>query len=254
MTNRLSELEQIHAIVVQNPKEVPSDTRKQFWKLVRQIKRDPRPDEQEVIKASEIRDSLFEANRGKTYSLAAGLSLLTLIGLLLLWGYIWALEIPLLWSGILSWNLSNWMTFTLRFLFVFGVIAFFYPLGRAIAGKWAGIKLLGMCRDQYYEPTLKIDYVTFLKAPAWKRKWFFFFAGFWTFITSFWLWILGMLLALDFTALIPAIFLILFEGGAILSGNPSATRGEMGHYNREKRIERVWKKNLAKLNEVSDET
>ena len=63
-----------------------------------------------------------------------------------------------------------------------------------------------------------------------------------------------MLLALDFTALIPAIFLILFEGGAILSGNPSATRGEMGHYNREKRIERVWKKNLAKLNEVSDET
>ncbi|MFW9807086.1 MAG: hypothetical protein ACFFFK_10200, partial [Candidatus Thorarchaeota archaeon] len=184
----------------------------------------------------------------------AGLSLLTLIGLLLLWGYIWALETPLLWSGILSWNLSNWLTFILRFLFVFGVIAFFYPLGRVIAGKWAGIKLLGMCRDQYYEPTVKIDYVTFMKAPAWKRKWFFFFAGFWTFITSFWLWILGMLLSLDFTALIPAIFLILFEGSAVLSGNPSATRGEMGHYNREKRIERAWKKNLAKMNESSDET
>jgi hypothetical protein len=249
MSDRLSELEQIHATVVQNPKEVPNETRKRFWKIVRQIKRNPRPDEQEVIKASEIRDILFEANRGRTYPLIPVLLFLTLIGLLFLWGYIWALEIPLSWSGLLTWSLLDWMTFALRFLCVFGVIAFLYPIGRVIAGKWAGIRLLGMCRDQYYEPTVKIDYVTFLKAPAWKRKWFFFFAGLWTVITSMWLWILGMLLALDYTALIPTVILALFEGGVVLSGNPSSTRGEMGHYNREKRIERVWKKNLAKLND-----
>jgi hypothetical protein len=249
LTDRLVELEAIHSKVIQNPKEVPSETRKQFWKIVRQIKRNPRPDEQEVIKASEIRNILFEADRGRTYPLGPVLLLEIILGLLALWGYIWALGTPLDWMGILSWSLSDWMSFGIRFLFVFAVIAFFYPIGRVIAGKWAGIKLEGMCRDQYYEPTVKIDYVTFLKVPAWKRKWFFFFAGFWTVITSLWLWIAGMVLAGDYTALIPTIILTLFEGAVVLSGNPSPTRGEMGHYNREKRIEQVWKKNLARLDD-----
>lgn len=252
MTERLVELEEIHSKVVQNPKEVPSETRKRFWKIVRQIKRNPRPDEQEVIKASEIRNILFEANRGRTYSLGPVLILETILGLLALWGYIWALGTPLDWMGVLGWGLSDWLSFGIRFLFVFAVIAFLYPIGRVIAGRWAGIKLDGMCKDQYYEPTVKIDYVTFLKAPASKRKWFFFFAGFWTVITSLWLWIVGMVLAGDYTALIPAIILTLFEGSVVLSGNPSSTRGEMGHYNREKRIERVWKKNLAKLNDTTE--
>lgn len=252
MTERLVELEEIHSKVVQNPKEVPSETRKRFWKIVRQIKRNPRPDEQEVIKASEIRNILFEANRGRTYSLGPVLILETILGLLALWGYIWALGTPLDWMGVLGWGLSDWLSFGIRFLFVFAVIAFLYPIGRVIAGRWAGIKLDGMCKDQYYEPTVKIDYVTFLKAPASKRKWFFFFAGFWTVITSLWLWIVGMVLAGDYTALIPAIILTLFEGSVVLSGNPSSTRGEMGHYNREKRIEGVWKKNLAKLNDTTE--
>jgi hypothetical protein len=241
------ELEEIHSIVVQNPKEVPSETRKHFWKIVRQIKRNPRPNEQEVLKASEIRNILFDANRGRTFPLGPVLALETVIGFLALWGYIWALGTPLDWTGILVWSFSNWLNFGLRFLFVFAIIAFLYPIGRVIAGKWAGIKLEGICRDQYYEPTVKIDYVTFLKAPASKRKWFFFFAGFWTIITSLWVWIVGMFLAWDYTALIPAAVLVLFEGAVVLSGNASPTRGEMGHYNREKKIERVWKKNLANL-------
>jgi hypothetical protein len=58
-----------------------------------------------------------------------------------------------------------------------------------------------------------------------------------------------MVLAGDYTALIPTIILTLFEGAVVLSGNPSSTRGEMGHYNREKRIEQVWKKNLARLDD-----
>ena len=251
MTERLTELEEIHSIVVQNPKEVPSETRKRFWKIVRQIKRNPRPDEQEVIKASEIRNILFEANRGRTYPLGPLLLLETILGLLALWGYIWSLSTPLNWMGILAWGLSGWINFGIRFLCVFAVVAFLYPIGRVIAGKWAGIKLEGICRNQYYEPTVKIDYVTFLKAPASKRKWFFFFAGFWTVITSLWLWIVGMILAGDYTALIPAVILCIFEGAVVLSGNPSPTKGEMGHYNREKRIERVWKKNLTKLTDTT---
>ena len=247
MTNRLSELEQIHSIVVQNPKEVLSETRKRFWTLVREIKREPRPSEEEVMRASEIRDILFEANRGRTYPLAPLLLLEIIFGLLALWGYVWALKQPMEWTSILVWGQAEWITFLLRFLFVFAVIAFLYPIGRVIAGKWAGIKLLGMCRDQYYEPTIKIDYVTFLKAPASKRKWFFFFAGVWTIITSFWLWVLGMVLAWDYTALIPTVVLTIFEGSVIASGSPLPSRGEMGHYNREKRIERVWKKNLENI-------
>ncbi|MHA2322542.1 MAG: hypothetical protein ACXACG_12895, partial [Candidatus Thorarchaeota archaeon] len=161
MTERLVDLEKIHSVVVQNPKEVPGETRKQFWKIVRQIKRNPRPDDQEVIKASEIRDILFEATRGRTYPLGPVLILETILGLLALWGYVWALGTPLDWMEIHVWGLSGWMSFGLRFLLVFAVIAFLYPIGRVIAGKWAGIKLEGMCRDQYYEPTVKIDYVTF---------------------------------------------------------------------------------------------
>ncbi|MBY8997132.1 MAG: hypothetical protein KGD60_05330 [Candidatus Thorarchaeota archaeon] len=252
MSDRSVELEEIHSIVIQNPKEIPSETRKRFWKIVRQIKRNPRPDEQEVIKASEIRNILFNANRGRTYPLGPVLILETILGLLSLWGYIWALGTPLDWMGILTWGLSGWMSFVIRFILVFAVIAFLYPIGRVIAGNWAGIKLDGMCRDQYYEPTVKIDYVTFLKAHASKRKWFFFFAGFWTVITSLWLWIVGMILAGDYTALIPAIILSLFEGAVVLSGNPSPTKGEMGHYNREKRIERAWKKNLAGLIDTTE--
>ena len=247
MTIRLVELEEIHSIVIQNPKEVPEETRKKFWKIVRQIKRNPKPDDGEVLKASEIRNILFDANRGRTYSLGPVLAVETVLGLLSLWGYIWVLNTPLDWTGILAWSFSNWLNFGLRFLLVFAIIAFLYPIGRVIAGKWAGIKLEGMCRDQYYEPTVKIDYVTFLKAPASKRKWFFFFAGFWTVITSLWVWIVGMFLALDLTALIPTVILAFFEGFVVLSGNASPTRGEMGHYNREKKIERVWKKNRAKL-------
>ena len=97
MSERLLELEEIHSVVVQNPKEVPSETRKRFWKIVRQIKRNPRPDEQEIIKASEIRNILFEANRGRTYSLVPVLLLETFLGLLSLWGYSWALGTPLEW-------------------------------------------------------------------------------------------------------------------------------------------------------------
>jgi hypothetical protein len=251
MTERLAQFEEIYNIVIQNPKEVPSETRKRFWKLVRQIKRSPIPDEQEVIKAAEIRDILFEANRGKTYPLGPALLLEIIVGLLAIYGYIWLLGTPLDWSGLFTWALSDWFTLVLRFLCVFFAIAFLFPIARVIGGKWAGIKLLGMSTSQRNEPAVRIDYVTFLKAPASKRKWFFFFSGVWNIFIALGLWILGMYLASDYTALIIVIMFTLFEGAVVLSGRPSSGLGEMGNYNREKRIERAWKKNLSKLDENS---
>jgi hypothetical protein len=251
MTERLAQFEEIYKIVIQNPEEVPSETRKRFWKLVRQIKRNPRPDEQEVIKAAEIRDILFEASRGKTYPLGPALLLEIIVGLLAIYGYIWLLGTPLDWNNLFTWALSDWITLILRFLCVFFAIAFLFPIARVIGGKWAGIKLLGMSTSQRNEPAVRIDYVTFLKTPASKRKWFFFFSGVWNIFVALGLWIFGMYLAGDYTALIILILFTLFEGAVVLSGSPSSSLGEMGNYNREKRIERAWKKNLAELEENS---
>lgn len=247
MTERLAQFEEIYDIVIQNPKKVPVETRKHFWKLVRQIKRDPRPDKAEILKAAEIRNLLFEVDRGKTYPLGPALLLESIAGILAIFGYIWLLGTPLDWSGLFTWTLSGWIVFFFRFLCVFFAIAFLFPVGRVIGSKWAGIRLLGMSTSQRNEPAVKIDYVTFLMAPASKRKWFFFFSGVWNIITSLWLGILGMYLAWDYTSLIVMTVFALFEGAVVLSGNPSSGWGEMGNYNREKRIERAWKKNLAKF-------
>jgi hypothetical protein len=241
----MTELERVREEVRQDPHTVSDDTRKYFWKLVRQIKREPSPNEEEIVVAAEVRDLLFEASRGKTYRLGSTLGIMILMGFVPLLAYLWLLQTPLIWSNILGWTMADVWQFIFRLLCIFGVIAFFYPLGRLIGGKALGIRLLGICRDQYYEPTIKIDYVTFLMATPPKRKWFFFFAGFWTVITSLALGIIGLILAGDITGFIPAAILLIFEGYVVYSGNPSSARGEMGHYNREKKIERAWRKKLV---------
>ncbi len=245
MTDRQQELERIRDEVRKDPENVSADTRKHLWKLVRQIKREPQPNDDEIIVAAEARDILFEVSRGRTYRLGPSLAVMTLMGLVSFAVYLWLLQTPLIWSSILTWTMDDIWQFVFRFICVMGVVAFFYPLGRVIAGKVLGIRLLGMCRDQYYEPTIKIDYVTFLKALPPKRKWFFFFAGFWTVVTSIIVGTIGLVIGGDFTGFIPVIILLLFEGYVVYSGNPSPSRGEMGHYNREKKIEKAWRKKLA---------
>lgn len=249
MSERLQELEQILETIEQDPKEVPLETRKFFWKLVRQIKRSPTPDQEEVVMAAKIRDVLFKANRGGTYPIAPVVALESLIGFIMLWAYLWLLNFPLDWSGVFSWSLIDWGNFALRFVCIMGCIAFFYPYGRIIGSKWAGIKLDGMCRNEQYEPTLKINYVSFLNAPASKRKWFFFFAGIWTIIIGLMVGVIGFFIAADYTAFVPVFLLVTFEGYVVWKGSPKLSGGEMGHYNREKKIERVWKKRATKLNE-----
>lgn len=245
MTERLQELERIKAEVIQDPENVSRETRKYFWKLIRQIKRMPHPDDDEISIAAEVRNILFEVDRGRTFRTGPALATMILLGIGPLLAYLWLLDSPLDWSNAIGWTLAELWLFILRLFCVMGVVAFFYPLGRVIAGKVLGIRILGMCRDAYYEPTIKIDYVSFLKAPANKRKWFFFFAGLWTIITSLAIGIFGFFIAMDITGFIPAIVLLIFEGYAIRKGSPKRSFGEMGHYNREKRIERVWRKRLA---------
>jgi len=242
MTQRMDDLERICDEVVSKKEEVSMDTKKEFWRIVREIKRDSNPDQQEIIKAAEIRDHLFVIRRGKTYSLRLGLGIMLVLGVLTsVIPYVYLLSFPLDWFSIMSWTMDNWILFVLRFLAVFMGIAFFYPFGRLIAGRLLRIRIMGMCWDDFREPTLKIDYVSFLGLSPSKRKWFFFLGGFWTVITSLVIFISGAIIAMDFTAAIPLIVLLMFEGGVIISKKPTYKLGEMGLFNRERKIEREWK-------------
>ncbi|MDF1538480.1 MAG: hypothetical protein P1Q69_06220, partial [Candidatus Thorarchaeota archaeon] len=195
MSEKLQELEKIRDEVKENPSNVPLEKRKYFWKLVRQIKKEPHPDASEIEIAAEVRDILFEVDRGRTFGTIPSMLLMTLMGIGPLLAYFWLLGTPMDWTNILAWSLLDVWNLILRFIAVLAVVAFFYPWGRMIAGKALGIRIMGMCQDHLHEPTLRIDYVTFLKARPSTRKWFFFFAGLWTAITSLLVGIVGFVYA-----------------------------------------------------------
>ena len=223
--------------------DTPPEVKKEFWRIVREIKRSDAPDEEEIRIAADIRDMLFVIRRGRTYALRSTLGIMFLIGILVsVVPYLYLLSFPLDWTQILVWNMDSWILFAFRFIAVFMGIAFFYPFGRLIAGRLLGIKIMGVCWDDFREPTLRIDYVTFLSLHPSRRKWFFFIGGIWTVITSLIYWIVGMLMAMDFTGMIPLIVLLIFEGGVLLSQKPTYKLGEMGLCNRERKIEREWKR------------
>jgi len=244
MSSNLQKLEQIEETVSEDPKNAPLEVRKQFWRIVREIKCNPNPSEAEVRKAAKIRNMLFREKRGRTYPLWPCIIIMTLIGLIgpTIW-YLELLEVPLQWNEVFNWTQTDRWVFLRRVGSLMAAVFFFYPLGRLIAGRWAGIRIDGVSRGMYYEPTLKIDYETFLLATPSKRKWFFFFAGAWTIITSLALGIVGLLLVGDHSGTITALFLGISEGAAIWSGTTKNIGGEMAHYNRERKIERVWREN-----------
>jgi hypothetical protein len=244
MTPRLKQIESIRDQVNAGQGAVPHETRKEFWKLVREIKREHSPIEDEVRAAAEVRDLLFDIDRGKTYSIGLWLGLQTAGGVVAFLVFLYGLATPVNWLMIVSWSLTEIGAVVLRFLGLFFVVALFYPYGRLIAGKALGIKLMGMCWDEYREPTIRIDYVTFLKASPPKRKWFFFISGLWTLSLSLFVGAVGLLFAGDILGLAFGFFLILFYIWVIGSGTTSHGRGEMAHYNREKKIEKAWRKNL----------
>ena len=247
----LKRLEEIETAVLQDSENTPREVRKDFWKVVRQIKRSPHPDLAEVRQATRIRNLLFKEKRGRTYPLWPCITLLTLLGIFgpTIW-YLELLQVPLQWNVVFTWTMVDWWVFLRRIGSLMAAVFFFYPLGRLIAGRWAGIRIDGMSRGMYGEPTLKIDYETFLLATPSKRKWFFFFAGLWTIIASLSLGFVGLLLVGDHSGTITALFLGISEGAAIWSGTTHNIGGEMAHYNRERRIEKVWKREFGGSGEI----
>lgn len=255
MTDRLQELEHIDEIISNDPENAPLEVRRQFWRIVKQIKRDAKPDENEVKKAARIRNVLFRAKRGRTLPLWPSVTLMFLIGALgpTIW-YLRLLEVPITANNILAWTASDWWVFLRRLGSLMAATFFYYPLGRLIAGKWAGIRIDGMSRGMYVEPTLKIDYESFLLATPTKRKWFFFFSGAWTIITSLALGLVGLLQVGDLSGVVTVFFLTTSEGAAIISGTTKNIGGEMAHFNRERMIERAWRRNHFKATGDQDET
>ncbi len=244
--DRVQQLEDILTVVMQEHEEVSLKTRKHFWRIVRDIKRDPAPSPEEIRKAAEIRDILFEIKRGKTYALWPTLALMFLGGITLsVLPYLYLLGFPLDWGSVLTWSVGDWILLVLRILCVFLGVALFYPIGRLIGSKYTGIRVVGVCRDEYYEPTLKIDYVTFLNTLPSKRKWFFFFGGIWTVITALLYWLVGLVIAFDFSGLVLSLLLFSFEAYVLASGVATRKRGEMGLFNRERKIEQAWRERLT---------
>ncbi|MCK5265113.1 MAG: hypothetical protein KAR03_05845, partial [Candidatus Thorarchaeota archaeon] len=184
-------------------------------------------------------------DRGKTYSIGPFVAAETILGILAFVLYLHALNTPVSWFSVFSWGLPEIIAVVLRFLGIFLMIAFFYPYGRLIAGTVLGIKLEGMGFSDYKEPALKIDYETFLLATPSRRKWFFFFAGLWTMITAVGTGLIGWFIAGDILGFILGVFFIGFYVFVIGTGVTYPNRGEMSQYNREKKIERAWKKKLG---------
>jgi len=243
LSTRQKELDEIYEVVSASTK-VPKQTRKQFWKLIRQIKRETDHDISEVKKATQIRNILFDKDRGRTYSIGPILVTQTILGILAFVLYLYGLNTPVSWLSLLSWGFSEIFAVFLRFTGIFLMIAFFYPYGRLIAGTILGIKLEAIWFSDNKEPGLKIDYETFLLATPSQRKWFFFFAGLWTMITGVGTGIIGWFIAGDILGFIFGAFFIGFYAFVIGTGVTYPNRGEMSQYNREKKIERAWKKNL----------
>jgi hypothetical protein len=245
LSNRLEELESIRSSVQASAPDVPKETRKTFWKIVRQIKRETEPDQAEVEIAAEIRDVLFILDRGKVYPIAPFLGLEIVGGLIGFLAFLYGMITPVNWMAIPSWSFTEVITIVIRFLGLFLVVALLYPFGRLLAGKILDIRLEAWCFDEYKEPTLKIDYITFLLAPPNKRKWFFFISGMWTLILALTTGITGFILGGDILGFLFSIFLILFYVYVIGTGTTSHGGGEMAHYNREKKIEKSWRKKLV---------
>ncbi|MFX1369386.1 MAG: hypothetical protein ACFFAY_12380 [Promethearchaeota archaeon] len=245
MSSRLDELERIQELIQEQEHEVSSDTRKRFWKMVRQIKREPNPNISEVKKATQIRNMLFKIDRGRTYRIGPFLALQTICGFLAFLGFLYGLGTPVNYFSISTWGFTEVIAVIIRFFGLFFVVAFLYPYGRLIAGNALGIRLEAMCFDEFREPTLKIDYESFLLASPSKRKLLFFFSGLWTLITSLVIGFIGFAMAGDILGILFAVFLLVFYGYVIGTGKTKHSRGEMAHFNRERKIERAWKHKLG---------
>lgn len=228
------ELEWIHRSVARDIANLDYAVHPQFWRLVGQIKRMPSPDPAVIAEASTIRNLFYEDRLGKSISLR-WLSLWFVCGVSFITYYIWMLLVADRPTGDLLDDAELGAI-------VAAAMFFLYPFGRIIAGKLTGIGFDGISRDIYYLPTLKINYPTYLRAPAPNRLWFFFMSGYWTASTMILIGSVGYLLKGEWMAIAFGLILACAETlGAIFGGKWG---GELGHFNRELKIVRDWKNNL----------
>lgn len=233
------ELAELYEQVAANPESVAPKTRLRFWRIVGKIKRMPSPSKALIQKAAEIRDILYEQRLGKPKPIK-WLAIWFLLGVLCVGTHLWAVTLGPPYTGDFFNDFI--IVMSIRGGTVGGAIFAFYPFGRLIASKITRIRLDGITRDIYFLPTLKINYLTYLMAHPPHRQWFFFFAGIWTVITAIWLGSLGFLLGGEWIGLAIALILAIAEAfGAILGGKWA---GELGHFKRERRIVRDWRRNL----------
>lgn len=231
----LDQLNNIRDQVTKDPDNIPPDMIKTFWRIVGQIKRTPSPNEEEIIVASKIRDIMYLTRFGRALSTKLALPLWCFLGLGFGLGYHWILSQP-----------DSILFYILRFFMIFGIITFFYPPGRYLAGRLMGIHFDGLVRDPFlrFEPTMKINYPSYLRAAAPKRMWFFFLAGLVPTITGltagvFGFWLVGDLIGILVTGLLGFY--------AILGAFGYTKAGEMANYQRERKIVRDWHRNTEQL-------
>lgn len=237
----LEKLVVLYEQIAANPEDVDASTRRKFWKIVGRIKRMPSPNEEVIQKAAEIRDILYEQRLGKSKPLS-WLVIWFILGVLCAGAHLWTVTLGPPYTGDFFNDFV--IVMSIRGGSVGGAIFAFYPFGRLIASKYTRIGLDGITRDIYFLPTLKINYITYLKAHPPNRQWFFFFAGIWTVITATWVGSLGFLLGREWIGLAIALVLAIAEAiGAIVGGKWA---GELGHFKRERRIVRDWRLNLVK--------
>ena len=113
-----------------------------------------------------------------------------------------------------------------------------------IGGYIGGISFDGVSRDVFYLPTMKINYKSYLQAPAPKRKWIFLCGGLGTVLM---LIVVSTVVLIIYNDPILYIFpLFLFLGEILDYLNLAGPLGgaEFNHLRREIKIIRDWKKNL----------
>ena len=231
----LDQLYEINNQVTLEPHNIPPDIVKTFWGLVGKIKRTPTPNENEIIVASKIRDTMYAARFGRTLPTKLMLPLWCLLGFGFGLGY----------HRILTHS-DSLVFYLLRFFMIFGIITFFYPPGRYLAGRVMGIHFDGLVRDPYFrfEPTFKVNYQSYLRASPPNRMWFFFIAGVVPTITGLIAGILGLWVKGDLIGIVVAGLLGLY---AILGVFGHTKAGEMANYQREQKIVQDWLRNKEQL-------
>ena len=117
----------------------------------------------------------------------------------------------------------------------------FYLNGRWIGGKIAGIGFDGVSRDIYYLFTLKINYQSYLEAPAPSRQWIFLFGGIGTVITSLLISLIAIIIYNDYIFLLVPFFLFFGEILDYLHLAGPLGGGEFHHLRREHRITKEWR-------------